>query len=105
MLARLTTARDLASALMSRPRVSQTVTKSATVFNGSPLGPKYIVLVTPEGSTTGELYEVYQRGFDALRDGMSPAELELAPYQPEEDDDATGIPSPDSLRRWHEGRV
>lgn len=23
----------------------------------------------------------------------------------DDDDDATGIPSPDSLRRWHEGRV
>lgn len=81
------TARDLASALMGKPRAAQSVHISATVFSGSPLGPRYVVLVVPEGSDTGELYEVYQRGLDALRDGMSPEELELEPYEPEADDE------------------
>lgn len=30
---------------------------------------------------------------------------EFGPSDDDEDDDAAGIPSPDSLRRWHEGRA
>lgn len=80
------TATDLASALMGKPRAVQSVFVSAKVYNGSPLGPKFIVLVTPDGSERGEYYEVWQRGLDALRGGMTPAELELEPYQPEADE-------------------
>lgn len=52
----------------------------------------------------GESYECSERELALLRAGHSPADLELSPWQ-EAEDDAYGIPSPDSLRRWHHGRV
>lgn len=85
-----TTARDIASALMCKPRSAQSVHICSTIFNGSPLGPKYIVLVVPEGCKRGEYYEVWQRGLDALRGGMTPDDLELEPYDdPDGEDDGS----------------
>jgi hypothetical protein len=90
---------------MNLPRVSQTVRVTQAIFPGSPLGPRYVVLVTPEGSKTGTEYECGKRALEWLRMGVSPEELELEPFEDEPEDDAEGIPSPESLRRWYEGRV
>lgn len=93
-----TTTRDLARALLGRPRAQQTVREVSRIHSGSPFGARIVVLVD------GEYYEVGQRIFDELRSGVTPAELELETYEPEEEDEAIG-PSPDSLRRWYEGKV
>jgi len=71
-----------------------------TTVHGAPGGPRYTVLID------GEYYVVNHPLLIALRRGRSPADLELEPAEPEEAaDDAFGIPSPDSLRRWHHTRV
>lgn len=100
-----TTALDLAAALTGKPRVAQTVHVSSRTFRGGRMA-EALVLVVPEGEKTGTYYEVFSdRTIDALKAGTSPEELELEPYEPEAEDDAYGIPSPDSLRRWLHGRV
>lgn len=99
------TATDLAAALMGKRRVAQTVHVSTKTYRDGRMA-RALVLVVPEGSETGEYYEVFsERTIDALKAGTSPTDLCLEPYEPEDEDDASGIPSPDSLRRWHEGRV
>ncbi len=102
--AHATTAIGIAAALMNVPRVEQTVHVETTIFSGSPLGPRYVVFVKPKNGA-GEVYECGQRALDQLRMGVSPEELSLEPFEPEPEDDAEGIPSPESLRRWYEGRV
>lgn len=62
-------------------KVRQSVHICRTIHGASPLGPRYQVLVD------GEYYEVGRRTLAALRDGLTPAELELEPcdQQPETD--------------------
>lgn len=90
--------------LLGKPRARQTVHRVVSVYGGNSPA-RHIVLVVPDGAETGEYYEVSDRALAALHDGASPEYLELEPCEPEDDDDAYGIPSPDSLRRWHHGRV
>lgn len=105
MAAYSTTATGLAAALMGKRRTAQTVHVSTRSFRGGRMACA-LVLVVPEGEKTGTYYEVFSdRTIDALKAGTSPEELELEPYEPEAEDDAYGIPSPDSLRRWHNSRV
>ena len=99
-----TTAAGIAAAIMGTPRVEQTVHVCTAMFTGSVLGPWYVVFVKPKIGA-GEVYECGQRALDQLRMGVSPEELSLEPFEPEPEDDAEGIPSPESLRRWYEGRV
>lgn len=78
------TARDMANALLAKPRAKQTVHVSTRVFNGSGIS-RALVLVVPEGAETGTYYEVYsQRVLDELKAGASPEWLELEPYEGEE---------------------
>lgn len=82
--AREVTARDLAN--LGKARAAQSVSVSASIHNGSSiLGPRYIVLVQPEGAE-GEYYEVYRSTLQALQNGMTPAELELEPYTNPDDE-------------------
>ena len=105
MNAHRATAIGLAAAIMNVPRVEQSVHVETAIFSGSPLGPRYIVFVKPKNGE-GEIYECGQRALDQLRMGVPPEELELEPFIEEPEDDAEDIgPSPESLRRWHEGRV
>lgn len=100
------TATDLAAALMGKRRVAQTVNVSTRTFRDGRMA-RALVLVVPEGAKIGEYFEVFSdRTIDALKAGTSPEDLCLEPYEPEdEEDDADGIPHPEDLRRWHEGRV
>lgn len=105
MAAYTTTATGLAAALMGKPRVAQTVHVSTRTFRNGRMACA-LVLVVPEGEKTGTYYEVFSdRTIDALRAGTSPEELELEPYEPEDEDDAYGIPTDEGLRRWHNSRV
>lgn len=75
-----------------------------TTHNGSPLGPRYLVLID------GEQYEIGRRTLLALEGGTTVEELELEPYEDEEDDDPWDLhdytgESPESLLRWYNGRV
>lgn len=77
------TARDMANALLAKPRVNQTVHVSTAVYGGGGL-IRALVLVVPEGAETGTYYEVYrQRTIDELKAGSSPECLELEPYEDE----------------------
>ena len=76
MNARSQTAQDLANALLGMARVSQTVHRCSSSF-GSRLGPRHVVLVIPEGETTGDYYECSDRVLALLNAGMSPVDLEL----------------------------
>ena len=76
----------------------QSVHVCRTIHSDSPLGPRYQVLVD------GEYYEVGRRTLAALRDGLTPAELELEPCDEDEAADDAGE-HPDSLLRSYEGRV
>lgn len=77
------TARDIATAILVKPRVSQSVHVSTAVYGGSGL-VRALVLVVPEGAETGTYYEVYrQRTIDELKAGSSPEWLELEPYEDE----------------------
>lgn len=76
-----------------------------TTHNGSPLGPRYLVMID------GEQYEICGRTLQAFEDGMTVEEMELEPYEEEEDDDDPwdfhdyAGESPESLLRWYHGRV
>lgn len=95
---------DIGAALIGRRRTAQTVHVVKTTHGG--FEPRILVLVIPDGQERGEYFEVRQRTLEALRAGETPAELELELVEGgDADDDASGIPSPDSLRRWIEGRV
>ncbi len=72
-----TTATDMANALMGRPR--QTVHVCSSSFGRGTT--RHIVLVD------GETYEVGKRALQALQDGWTPAELDLEPYDEDEDRD------------------
>lgn len=79
-----TTTRDLARALLGRPRAQQTVHVSTQVFNGNGL-VRALVLVVPEGAEQGTRYEVFSpRVLEELKAGASPEWLELEPYEEEE---------------------
>ena len=73
-----TTARDMASALLGKPRAKQAVLVVAKRHGGA-FGPRYTVLVG------GEYSEVGQRVLDALEQGATPEYLELEPIQPGDD--------------------
>ena len=80
-----TTTRDLAAALMGKRRISQTIHVSTQTFKGDGGLSRALVLVVPEGRETGDYYEVFStRTIDALKAGMSPEELCLETYEPEE---------------------
>ena len=72
-----TTATDLANALMGRPR--QDIRVCSSEFNGGTT--RYVV------SVNRELYEVYGFTLRALQNGFTPEELELTPYDEDEDRD------------------
>jgi hypothetical protein len=81
------TAIDLAAALMGKRRVSQTVHVSTRTFRDGRMA-RALVLVVPEGSKTGEYFEVFSDStIDALEAGTSPEDLCLEPYEPEDEDD------------------
>lgn len=77
----------IAHTIMGKPKAKQRVSIETKIYNGSPLGPKYIVHVTPAGAYRGETYEVYRIGLQALQNGMSPEEMELEPYVPDDEDE------------------
>ena len=83
--------------LLSKTR--QSVHICRTTHGASPLGPRYVVLVD------GEYYEIGRRTLAALRDGITPAELELEPYDHDDDEHEEAGEHPDSLRRWYHGRA
>ena len=74
------TARDMANAILGKPRTEQAVRVVVSRFNGSPLGGRYTVLVD------GEYYEVGEHVLQELRNGVTPYELELEPADPERED-------------------
>jgi len=69
------TARDLASALLGKPRARQSVHVLTKAFGGG-LGTRYTVLVVAHGQETGEYFRVNERTLEALKQGASPAYLE-----------------------------
>lgn len=71
------TATDIASAIRGRPRQDVFVCSATTRFGA--YGPMYVVLVG------GEYYQVGKYTLDALRDGWAPEELELEPYEGDEE--------------------
>jgi len=99
------TAHDLASALLGQKRSEQTVHVCRSTFSGSPLGPRHVVLVIPEGSKRGTEYECSDRALALLRSGMTPEDLELEPFEEDEDECEDAGESPESLLRWYHGRV
>lgn len=99
------TAHDLASALLGQKRSEQTVHVCSTIFSGSPLGPRHVVLVIPEGHKRGTEYECGDRALALLRSGMTPEDLELEPFEEDEDECEDAGESPESLLRWYHGRV
>lgn len=76
-----TTAADLANALMGRSAQTVHVCKASFHRNNS----RYVVLVD------GETYEVGKRALQALKDGWTPAELELTPHVEDDDEDGDGF--------------
>jgi hypothetical protein len=82
-----TTAFGIAAALMGKPRAAQSVHISATVFNGSPLGPRYVILVVPEGAEKGTYYECGPAMLTALKNGCTPEEMSLEPFDYVDDAD------------------
>jgi len=91
-----TTAHDMANALLGNARSAQSVHVSSTVYSGSPLGPRHVVLVIPEGSKRGNYYECGDRSLALLRSGMSPEDLELEPLT---DDECEAV---DSSTYWED---
>lgn len=69
-----------------------------TIYNGSQLGPRYEVLVD------GEYYEVGRRTLQALQDGMTPEDLDLEPFEEEEEEEVS-FDDHRGDRWWHWGRV
>lgn len=86
-----TTAHQLANALLGKPCAPQTVHVSTSTYSGSPLGPRHIVLVIPEGEEQGTYYECGDRSLALLRSGMTPEDLELEALEDEFADDELGI--------------
>ncbi|SDL08318.1 hypothetical protein SAMN05428953_12678 [Mesorhizobium muleiense] len=72
------TGADIAAALSMKPRAKQAVTLISKRHGGG-LPARILVLVE------GEYYEVLERTFDELNRGVTPAELELEPYNPADD--------------------
>lgn len=72
------TGADLAAALGMKPRAKQTVTV-ITKRHGGGMPARFLVLVS------GEYYEVLERTLGELERGVTPAELELEPYDPADD--------------------
>lgn len=84
MNAHARTATNLASAILGKRRVAQDVFVFCKTYGG-PLGPRYLVLVTPHGAERGERYEVRQPMLDLLESGRSPESLDLDVYEPEDE--------------------
>ena len=74
------TAQALSFALLGRCRSTQDV-HILTKRYGGPIGPRYTVLVDHE------YYDCGQHILDALLMGMSPAELEIEPSNPDAEED------------------
>lgn len=72
------TGADIAAALGMTPRVKQKVTFVSSRYGGGL--PERIVAVVD-----GEYYEVLRRTYEELIRGVTPAELELEPYNPADD--------------------
>lgn len=79
------TGADIAAALGMKPHAKQTVALVSKRHGGS-LPARIVVLVD------GEYYEVRERTYEELKRGVTPAELELEPYNPADDfnDDLEG---------------
>ena len=86
MNARSQTAHDLAAALLGTPRRSQTVTRISSLHGGD-RPARHVVLVTPDGSETGEYFEVSDRTRELLESGRTPEWLQLEAYVPSEADE------------------
>jgi hypothetical protein len=74
-----TTGADLAAALGMTTRAKQDVHVVSSLYSGSPFGARSIVRVD------GEYYEVHDLTLNQLRRGITPAELELEPCDPDDD--------------------
>ncbi|MER9628357.1 hypothetical protein [Mesorhizobium sp. M0296] len=72
------TGTDIAAALGMKPRAKQSVTL-VTKRHGGGLPTRILVLVD------GEYFEVLERTFAELERGVTPADLELEPYDPADD--------------------
>lgn len=99
------TPHDIASETSHRVRSEQAVHVCSSVFSGSPLGPRHVVLVIPAYRNRGTEYECRDRDLALLRSGMTPEDLELEPFEDDEDERADAGESPESLLRWYRGRV
>jgi hypothetical protein len=100
------TAHGLSLALSGRKRAAQAVVVVSRSYRAGWCRTR--VLVVPEGAEQGEYYDIHTEAMlQRLRDGMTPAELELEPVEDEDEteDDAPGQDSPESLRRWYHGKV
>lgn len=69
-----------------------------TTHNGSYRSPIYEILLD------GEYYEVDSRDLKRLQDGMTPEELELEPFDEEEEEEVS-FDDHRGDRWWHWGRV
>jgi len=76
------TASSMATTLsnIGRQRPEQEVRVICTACSGSVLGPRYDVFVA------GEYYTVREPTLQQLRQGVTPAELELEPIDPDQED-------------------
>lgn len=72
------TGADIAAALGMKTRTKQKVTLVSKRHGGS-LPTRIVALVD------GEYYEVLERTFEELNRGVTPADLELEPYNPADD--------------------
>lgn len=81
-----TTGADLAAALGMKTRAKQEVRVVTSSYSGSVFGACHIVCVD------GEYYEVHDLTLSQLEMGVTPAELELEPANPDDDfnDDLEG---------------
>ena len=73
-------------AMLGKPRAMQSVHRCSSRFIPD-RDPRHVVLVTPDGAERGTYYEVSDRTWKRLQDGMTPAELELEPFDPSEDEE------------------
>lgn len=78
-----TTTRDLAAALLGKPRIAQSVHTVTSTYGGG-LGARHVVLIVKDGEEAGTYFECGDRIRDLLIAGTSAEELELEPYEPEE---------------------
>jgi hypothetical protein len=78
---------DFVPCISATKATAQAVHVARSTYRGSPLGPRHVVLVIPEGVDEFRWYECSDRSLSLLRTGMTPEDLDLDRLTDEELDD------------------